>query len=507
MADNAPDRSSPILEVAGIRKQFGSVVALDHVSFDVRAGEVHALVGENGAGKSTLLSIMNGLQRPNEGDMRLDGAPLAIDSPLAARRQGIALVHQEIALCPNMTVAENIFLGNEPRSRTGNIDTTAMDARARELLDAMRVPIEPGAMVSSLSLSQQQLVEICKALATRPRLLILDEPTASLTSEHVDTLLETCERLRATGLGIVYVSHRLEEVLRIADRITVLRDGRSVVHFGERGASIEAIVRAMVGRDLGEHFPERDAPPQGRLLLEVDRLGARGRFDDVSLQVRAGEIVGIAGLLGCEREAVIRALFGLQRVDTGEIRIDGVACRLTTPRRAVRRGLAYLPADRKAEGLVPAMSVHDNLALTTLRRLTQFGLISRRRRDAMSRAMIGRLDIKACDPSRGVVNLSGGNQQKVVLGKWLARDARVFVVEEPTRGVDVGGKPQIWQALQSVTTDGKGVLLVSSELPELMALCDRIVVMSRGRVTGSFTRAEFDAEVIAHCALSAVAAC
>jgi ribose transport system ATP-binding protein len=506
MVSPTPEPRAPILEVEGVRKQFGSVVALDHVSFDVRAGEVHALVGENGAGKSTLLSVMNGLQRPDEGEIRLHGVPLAIDSPLAARRQGIVLVHQEIALCPNMTVAENIFLGNEPRSRTGNVDMATMDARARELLDAMHVQIEPAAMVSSLGLSQQQLVEICKALATRPRILILDEPTASLTSEHVDTLLDTCERLRAAGLGIVYVSHRIEEVQRIADRITVLRDGRSVAHFGARGASVEAIVRAMVGREPGEHFPAREASLQGKVLLEIDRLGARGRFDDVSLEVRAGEIVGIAGLLGCEREAVIRSLFGLHATDTGKIRVAGTARRLTTPRRAVRHGLAYLPADRKAEGLVPAMSVHDNLALTTLRRLTRFGFISRRRRDALGRRMIERLDIKARDPSRGVVNLSGGNQQKVVLGKWLARDAQVFVIEEPTRGVDVGGKPQIWQAMQSITAEGKGVLLVSSELPELMALCDRIVVMSRGRVTGSFERAEFDAEVIAHCAVSAVAA-
>lgn len=502
--ESATSIQPPLLEVSGIHKQFGSVVALAQVSFDIRAGEVHALVGENGAGKSTLLAIMNGLQRPDRGEMRLDGVALALDGPAEARNHGVVLVHQELALCPNMTVAENIFLGNEPRSRLGNIDTLQMEERARQLLSTMNVAIDCRAYVSSLGLSQQQLVEICKALASKPRLLILDEPTASLTSEHVDTLLAMLNRLRAAGLGIVYVSHRLEEVLRIADRITVLRDGKSVAHFGARGTTPEQLVQAMVGRELGERFPPRRANPPGALLLEVDRLGAKGRFSDVSLDLREGEIVGIAGLLGCERESVIRALFGLQRVDDGEIRIGGIVRKLTTPRRAVACGLAYLPADRKAEGLVPAMSLHDNLALTTLRRLTRAGLVSRRRRDLLSLGLIERLAIKAKDPNRGVVNLSGGNQQKVVLGKWLARDARLFVVEEPTRGVDVGGKPQIWEALQSVTDEGKGILLVSSELPELMALCDRIVVMSRGRVTGRFARADFDAEAIAHCAVSAV---
>lgn len=492
-----------LLEVSDIHKRFGAVAALQGVSFDVRAGEVHALVGENGAGKSTLLSIMNGLQNADQGELRLGGAPCTLDGPLAARRSGLALVHQELALCANLTVAENIFLGNEPCSAFGAVDMPAMEARSRVLLDAMQVQIDPRTLVASLSLSERQLVEICKALAGAPRVLVLDEPTASLTDVHVQTLLAMIRRLRDQGLGIVYVSHRLEEVLAISDRITVLRDGAVAARFPAVEADEQRLVRAMVGRELGERFPPRDAPAPGAVLLKVDGLGVQGRFQDVSFELRAGEIVGIAGLLGCERETVIRSLFGLHAPSAGHIHVDGAPRRFAQPADAIDAGIAYLPADRKAEGLVLGMSVHDNLALTTLPAISRFGLISRRRRNAGTSALIRRLQIKARDPDRGVVNLSGGNQQKVVLGKWIARAARVWIVEEPTRGVDVGGKPQIWEALLAASREGKAILMVSSELPELMGICDRILVMSRGRLTGEFARAHFDAAEIAHRAVAA----
>lgn len=499
----AATASSPLLEVRGIGKRFGAVTALQGVGFSVQPGEVHALVGENGAGKSTLLSIVNGLQRPDEGALFLDGQPTVLQGPLDASRRGLSLVHQEIALCPNLTVAENLFLGHEPRNRWGRIDQAALLRGSAQVLQRLHAEIDPRRRVSELSLSECQLVEICKALARNPRVLVLDEPTASLTSEHVRSLLATLERLRGEGLGIVYVSHRLEEVLAIADRITVLRDGQVAARLDARQATEDQLIRAMVGRELGERFPPRPPGAPGALLLEARGLGLQGRYRDVNLSVRAGEVVGIAGLLGCERESVIRTLFGLHKPDQGEIRIRGQARRLRSPSEAIEAGIAYLPADRKAEGLVLDMSVYDNLTLGALPSISRAGLVSRNRQRRCADALIERLRIKVADAARGVVNLSGGNQQKVVLGKWIARGADVWIVEEPTRGVDVGGKPQIWEALHQLAAQGKAILVVSSELPELMGICDRIAVMSRGRVTGHFERSAFDADAIARCAVAA----
>lgn len=492
----------PILDVRGIGKRFGHVTALSDVSFDVHAGEVHALVGENGAGKSTLLSIMNGLQAPDSGELRLNGRRVTLDGAAAARRQGMAMVHQELALCPNLTVAENLFLCNEPQTRFGVVDMRAMCRRAHELLEAMSVAVDPLRLVSTLSLSERQLVEICKGLASNPQVLVLDEPTASLTDDHVGKLLTTLRRLRGEGLAVIYVSHRLEEVLAIADRITVLRDGAVVDRFPVDQATESRMIHAMVGRSLGERFPPRTDQEFGAPVLEGSRMAVAGCFDDISLSVRAGEVVGIAGLLGCERETVIRALFGIHKLDSGKISVKGVVRRFRHSLDAIRAGIAYLPADRQGEGLVLGMSVHDNLALTTLSRLSRWGLISRRARNRQGRALIDRLRIKAGNPESNVVNLSGGNQQKVVLAKWLARDADILIVDEPTRGVDIGGKEQIWQALRQASQEGRAILMVSSELPELMGLCDRILVMSRGRVTGDFSRDQFDATEIARCAVA-----
>lgn len=495
--------ATPLLEVRGIGKRFGAVVALHDVSFDVQPGEVHALVGENGAGKSTLLAIVNGLQQPDDGELFLMGQPARLAGPFEARRCGLALVHQELALCPNMTVAENLFLGQEPRNAFGKVDTAAMHRRCAELLARLGANISSHRRASELSLSERQLVEICKALASEPRVLVLDEPTASLTDEHVTLLLKTVARLRTEGLGIVYVSHRLEEVIRIANRITVLRDGRVTARFGTDEANEQKLIRAMVGRDLGQRFPPRHAPAPGEKLIEASRLGLRGRYRDIDLTVHAGEIVGIAGLMGCERESLIRTLFGLHVPDEGQLKVRGQIVRFTSAGDAIEAGIAYLPADRKAEGLVLGMSVYDNLALGSLPRLSRAGILSKRKQRAQGRILIEQLQIKAPAPQRGVGNLSGGNQQKVVFGKWIARGADIWIVEEPTRGVDVGGKQHIWEALHRLSRDGKAILVVSSELPELMGMCDRIAVMSRGRITGEFERANFDADAIARCAVAA----
>jgi ribose transport system ATP-binding protein len=490
---------APLLEVQSIRKTFPGVVALADVTFDLKAGEVHALVGENGAGKSTLLSVMNGLIAPDSGEIRIEGQPVVLIDPTVALANRLSLVHQELVLCPNLSVAENIFLGREPAARLGGNKRAALNRMARQLLDEIHVSLDPSRLVGELSLNEQQIVEICRALASRPKVLVFDEPTASLNDDQVGHLLAVIRKLKASGLGIIYVSHRLGEVLDIADRVTVLRDGRVVGTRDVAGLDETALVSLMVGR---EHKPGQSAYKErrhGSLALEAKGIGKAGVFDDVSLEVRAGEIVGIAGLLGCQREAVVRAIFGASSIDRGEIRLHGKEASLRSPRDAIASGIAFMPADRKGEGLVLPMSVGDNLGLTILRRLGRLGFLKRRQKNASANDLVRKLAIKASSLSQLVSQLSGGNQQKIVIGKWIARGGDIVIAEDPTRGVDVGAKFEIWRAIQGLAEEGKAVLLLTTELQEMMDACDRILVMSRGRVTGHFHRKDFSAEAIAHC--------
>lgn len=490
--------TAPLLEVKSIRKTFPGVVALSDVTFDLRAGEVHALVGENGAGKSTLLSIMNGLIAADSGEIRIGGEPVVLSDPTMALAKRLSLVHQELVLCPNLSVAENIFLGREPAARFGLNDRAALERMARDLLDEIHVDLDPSRPVGELSLNEQQIVEICRALAHRPRMLVFDEPTASLNDDQVVHLLSIIRKLKANGLGIVYVSHRLGEVLEISDRVTVLRDGRVVGTRDTAGLDDAALVSMMVGR---EHKPGETAYRErrhGDVALEAKGIGKAGVFDDVSLQVRAGEIVGIAGLLGCRREEVVRAIFGAAGIDHGEIRVHGKPVRLRSPRDGIAAGIGFMPADRKGEGLVLSMNVGDNLALTILRRLARLGWMKRRRRNAAAGGLVHKLAIKASGLGQLASQLSGGNQQKIVIGKWIARGGGVVIAEDPTRGVDIGAKFEIWRTIQALAEEGKAVLLLTTELQEMMDACDRIVVMSRGRITGHFERADFSAEAIAH---------
>jgi ABC-type sugar transport system ATPase subunit len=491
--------NAPLLEVQSIRKTFPGVVALADVTFDLKAGEVHALVGENGAGKSTLLSVMNGLIAPDSGEIRIEGQPVVLSDPTVALANRLSLVHQELVLCPNLSVAENIFLGREPESRLGGNKRAALNRMARQLLDEIHVSLDPSRPVGELSLNEQQIVEICRALASRPKVLVFDEPTASLNDDQVGHLLAVIRKLKASGLGIIYVSHRLGEVLDIADRVTVLRDGRVVGTRDVAGLDETALVSLMVGR---EHKPGQSAYRErrhGSLALEAKAIGKAGVFDDVSLEVRAGEIVGIAGLLGCQREAVVRAIFGASSIDRGEIRVHGKKQPLRSPRDAIASGIAFMPADRKGEGLVLPMNVGDNLGLTILRRFGRLGFLKRRQKNASANDLVRKLAIKASSLSQQVSQLSGGNQQKIVIGKWIARGGDIVIAEDPTRGVDVGAKFEIWRAIQGLAEEGKAVLLLTTELQEMMDACDRILVMSRGRVTGHFQRKDFSAEAIAHC--------
>ncbi|WP_376706114.1 sugar ABC transporter ATP-binding protein (plasmid) [Mesorhizobium sp. ISC25] len=488
-----------LLEVQSIRKAFPGVVALADVTFDLKAGEVHALVGENGAGKSTLLSVMNGLIAPDSGEIRIEGQPVVLSDPTVALANRLSLVHQELVLCPNLSVAQNIFLGREPAARLDRNNRAALNRMARELLDEIHVSLDPSRPVCELSLNEQQVVEICRALASRPKVLVFDEPTASLNDDQVGHLLAVIRKLKASGLGIVYVSHRLGEVLDIADRVTVLRDGRVVGTRDVADLDETALVSMMVGR---EHKPGQSAYKerrQGSVALEAKAIGKTGVFDDVSLEVRAGEIVGIAGLLGCQRESVARAIFGASSIDRGEIRVHGKRAPLRSPRDAIASGIAFMPADRKGEGLVLPMSVGDNLGLTILRRFGRFGFLKRRQKNASANDLVRKLAIKASGLSQLASQLSGGNQQKIVIGKWIARGGDIVIAEDPTRGVDVGAKFEIWRAIQGLADEGKAVLLLTTELQEMMDACDRILVMSRGRITGHFQREDFSAEAIAHC--------
>ncbi len=488
-----------LLEVRGITKRFPGVVALSDVSFDLKAGEVHSLVGENGAGKSTLLSCMNGLQVPSEGAIYLHGRKVAFSKPADAIRQRLSMVHQELVLCPNLTVAENIYLGREPSKSGGMADRARMLRDAKALLAEIQVEIDPDRLLGSLSLNEQQIVEICRALAANPKVIVFDEPTASLNDDQVEHLLEIILGLRGRGLGIVYVSHRLSEVLAISDRVTVLRDGRVVTTEAASKLDVSRLVSLMVGR---EHKPGESSYHRrelGPIVLEARGIGQGDRFKDVSFTLRKGEILGIAGLLGCQREAVVRAIFGAEPIDSGALLIDGEEQLFHSPHDAIDAGIAFMPADRKREGLVLSMGMADNIALTLLDRLGALGLLQRSRLSAVSREMIQSLSIKVSGLSQRVSQLSGGNQQKVVIGKWIARKSNIVLAEDPTRGVDVGAKFEIWRAIQALADEGQAVILLTTELEEMMLACDRIVVMGRGRVTGSFERDEFSAEAIAHC--------
>ncbi len=489
--------TSPLLEVKNLSKRFPGVLALNNVSFDLRAGEVHSLVGENGAGKSTLLSCINGLQKPSEGQIYLSGQKTEFNNPVDAIRERLSMVHQELVLCPNLTVAENIFLGREPKRRGGLKDVVRLENDARKLLDRLRVPIDPSRKLGLLSLNEQQIVEICRALAADPKVIVFDEPSASLNDDQVTHLLQIIHDLKAQGLGIIYVSHRLKEVLDISDRITVLRDGQIVATETAENLNERRLVSLMVGRESkpGEStYSHRDL---GEVVLDAQQIGNQ-QFQDISFSLHKGEILGIAGLLGCQREAVIRALFGAQKIDSGKLVIHGREQRFRSPHDAIENGVALMAADRKQDGLVLSMTVEDNISLPILDRIRSFGFLRRRSLTEVTREMIELLAIKVSGFAQKISQLSGGNQQKVVIGKWIARKSDIIIAEDPTRGVDVGAKFEIWRAIQSLADEGRSVILLTTELEEMMMVCDRIVVMARGRITGSFQRDEFSAEAIAH---------
>ncbi|WP_026369335.1 sugar ABC transporter ATP-binding protein [Kallotenue papyrolyticum] len=483
-----------LLELRGISKRFGGIQALDSVDFSLRRGEVMALVGENGAGKSTLIKIIAGVHQPDSGTLAIDGQPVRLRTPAEAQRLGIAVIYQEFNLTPNQTVAENVFLHRPPRrpglaGRLGLVDHRARAQATGALLNQLGAPIDPQRPVAELSVAQQQLTEIAKALAQNARIIIMDEPTSALPDEEVEVLLAIVRRLRERGVTIVFVSHRLEEIRRIADRVTVLRDGRLVAVLPISEASDERLISLMVGRAIDHLFPKTPLTP-GDEVLRVEGLSRRGVLHNVSFSLRRGEILGLAGLIGAGRTETARCIFGADRADSGRILLAGRPVTIRSPRDAVALGIGYVPEDRKQQGLVLEMSVRHNITLGVLHRLTRAGLVRWPAVDRLAYDYAQRLRLRPARIDLPVVQLSGGNQQKVVLAKWLALQPRVLILDEPTRGIDVGAKAEVHALIDQLAQAGIGILLISSELPEVLSMSDRILVMAEGEIVGELSRAQ-----------------
>lgn len=480
--------AAPLLQVRELSKSFGGVRALRGASFELRAGEVHALVGENGAGKSTLIWILTGALRADAGEIVLDGRPLHDHDPAAAKRAGIAAIYQQPALFPELSVEENLAIGVERTDRWGRVDWRERRRRAIELLARVGARIAPEREASELSMPEQQLVEIARALGADARVLILDEPTASLPESDARQLFEVIRELRTRGVGVIYISHRLEELPDIADRLTVLRDGRTIETRSMADVSRAQVIQMMIGRELDTIFPKRSVPV-GETVLELERVGCRlSGIADVSLELKAGEIVGLAGLVGAGRTELARVLFGLTPADAGTIRIRGRAVALSSPADAIALGIGYVPEDRRSHGIVTDMSVSDNVTLASLDSLTRRGVLDRHRELCVSERYVTELGVKTPALFTRVASLSGGNQQKVALARWLMTRPSILILDEPTQGIDVGAKAEIHRLMGDLAAQGMAILMISSELPEVIGMSDRIAVMRAGTIAGTLER-------------------
>jgi rhamnose transport system ATP-binding protein len=478
----------PIFKVQHVSKSFGGVHALQNVHFEIFPGEVHALLGENGAGKSTLIKIMTGVYQPDAGELFLDGQPIHFANTRAAQEHGVAAIYQEPSLFPDLDIAENILVGRQPIGRWG-VDWKRMYQEAGDLLRRLGLALDPRTKARVLSVAQQQVVEIARALSINAKVLIMDEPTSSLTLGEVEELFTIVRQLRQAGTAIVFISHRLEELFALADRVTTLRDGTYVGTRAMADVTTEDLIRMMVGRTLGELFPKQ-AVEAGEVVLDVAGLGVEGSFSDVSFQLRRGEILGMAGLIGAGRTNVARALFGTEPATSGTIKLDGKVVTITSPDSAMALGIGYVPEDRKEHGLVLRMSIADNITLPVVSRFATLGWLDADREIEEATAASKQLEVKMASVEQQAGELSGGNQQKVVLAKWLGTQPRVLILDEPTRGIDVGTKAAVHRLMSSLAAQGMAILMISSELPEVLGMSDRILVMREGRITGHFSRAE-----------------
>ena len=497
-APQSAAQGEPLLALENITKEFPGVKALQGVSFNLRRHEVHAVCGENGAGKSTLMKIISGVFAPTSGRIVYKGQPRQFASPLEAEALGIAIIHQELNLVPHLTVAENIYLAREPR-RGFLIDRRKLRADAKACLDRLGVAIDPDRLVRELSVAQCQMVEIAKALSLNAEVLIMDEPTSSLTEQETRLLFKVIHDLKDAGVGIIYISHRLDEMAGIVDRVTVLRDGRYVSTDDFNDTSVDEIVSRMVGRSLEEKFPERTSVPGAEVILSVKGLTRKGVFSDIDFELRRGEILGFAGLMGAGRTEVARAVFGADAIDAGTVTLEGRELAIRSPRDAIAAGLAYLSEDRKAQGLAVKMPVDANMTLANMEEVSnRFGLIDFRRHAKAAKDYVDLLSIKTPSIKQPVRLLSGGNQQKIIIGKWLFRKSRVLFFDEPTRGIDVGAKFAIYKIMDELAAEGIGVVLISSELPEILGMTDRVCVFHHGRITGVLETARTSQEEIMH---------
>ncbi|TAK29627.1 MAG: sugar ABC transporter ATP-binding protein [Chloroflexota bacterium] len=488
------------LEAKGITKSFPGVKALDSVDFELLSGEIHALVGENGAGKSTLIKILTGFYQKDGGEILIDGAKREIASPKAAATAGIRAVYQEANLVPELSVAENIFLGRPPLRRGGIVHWDQMHRDARTLLDQIGLNLNPRTLVKNLGVAEKQLLEIAKAVSANAKILIMDEPTAALNEQERQALFDIALRLKESGVSIIYVSHHLDEVLGLVDRITVLRDGTHAGTVIPRETSQAQLVELMIGRELGEMYPKRDIP-KGEPVLKANGLTITGSLHNISFSLCKGEILGLYGLMGAGQSMLSEALFGARKVDAGDITVNGASVRFRSPKHAKRSGVGFVPFDRRNEGLVLSMSVKENITLANLSQYSRGLRLDKGSETAAVRRWVSELGIRAARLSQKVSNLSGGNQQKIVISKWLESKARVLILNDATQGIDVGAKVDIYNLLESLCAQGLGVIMVSSDLPEILGIADRILVMRKGGIVGEFSRAQATKEKLLSCSL------
>lgn len=488
----------PVVAVEAISKSFAGLKVLSDISFDLRAGEVHALLGENGAGKSTLIKTLAGLHRPDEGRILVNGKPVSFNTPRDAHHAGIATVHQELLLFPELTVAENVFLGQAPKTSWGGLDWPTMRRRARELLDSLDShDLDIDVRVATLSVANRQRVEIARALAQDARVVIMDEPTAALAEADVQRLMDIVRRLQTRGVGIVYVSHKLPEIFALANRVTVLRDGQHVATRLIAEVTEATLVSMMVGRPLDRLYPPKIGK-SGDVALELRGVCYRSVVRDISFSLRRGEILGIAGLVGSGRTETALTIFGITPATTGEILLDGKLVSISSPEAARDLGIAYVPEDRGQQGLIRSQTIAENIALANLKRVVSGWFVDNGKVLAEAKNAMSRFGVKARGPEQIVRELSGGNQQKVVLGKWLASTPKILIVDEPTRGIDVGAKAEIHQLMRKLAGEGMAILMISSELPEVLGMSDRVLVMNGGRIIATFEEGEVSAEAVGH---------
>jgi ribose transport system ATP-binding protein len=486
-----------ILKVDNVSKSFPGVKALDHVSFDLRKGEVHALVGENGAGKSTLMKILSGVYQADEGTITLKGKQVSFKNSTQARDAGISIIYQELNLIPHLSVAANIFIGREPMTRFGTLDEKKMNLQAIAILHRLNITLDPTIILKNLPVSKQQMVEIAKALSFESEILIMDEPTSALTESEIDELFTVIHSLRDRGVSIIYISHRLEELKHIVDRISIFRDGHSVSTDDYSAIGMEEIISRMVGRKLENQFPPKQNVPTTEKILEVRHISRKGILKDISFDLYRGEILGISGLMGAGRSELARAIFGADPIDAGEVILNGNKVILKSPADAISAGIAYLSENRKEEGLAVKMLLTENVTMANLPEVSRrFGLISRSQELAATQKYITDLNIRTPSLIQLVNNLSGGNQQKVVLAKWLFCDSKVLFFDEPTRGIDVGAKYAIYELIDLLAREGKGIIMISSELPEILGLTDRVLVIHEGKLAATLNTAETSQEEI-----------